>query len=81
MVDISLTALDRKFQKAGLGPVLYAACVDECAGKGFRTVFTRISTSNIAVLNIYAQLGFSFYEPQIVMHWYRNGITGSPEKG
>jgi ribosomal protein S18 acetylase RimI-like enzyme len=71
--ELSLAALDPRAQGLGLGPLLYDQCLEECVARGFERVQTHISVANTAVLNIYASLGFTFREPEFVLHWWAEG--------
>jgi ribosomal protein S18 acetylase RimI-like enzyme len=70
LVDFSLAAIDPVFQKAGFGVMMYSECLMECQKMGYSEIVTRISLNNIAVLNIYAHLGFLFRQPTVTLHWY-----------
>jgi ribosomal protein S18 acetylase RimI-like enzyme len=70
VVDFSLAAIEPKFQKSGFGVMMYSECLLECQKMGYAEMVTRISLNNIAVLNIYAHLGFLFRQPTVTLHWY-----------
>ena len=68
IVDISLAALDPKYQGLGLGAQMYQALVLEYRRLGYKRIQTRISINNTAVLNLYAHLGFTFRNPLLTLH-------------
>ncbi len=70
IVDLSLAAIDPAVQKMGFGVMMYTACLEECQKRGYTQVLTHISLSNVAVLNIYVYLKFSFHDPKLTLHWY-----------
>jgi RimJ/RimL family protein N-acetyltransferase len=70
VVDFSLAAIEPKFQKSGFGVMMYSECLMECKKMGYAEIVTRISLNNIAVLNIYAHLGFLFRQPTVTFHCY-----------
>ncbi len=67
-VDWILTAVDPDRHGQGLGRRVWTAMLDYHLRMGSRTVRTTISSRNVAVLNLYASLGFSFQPPEITMH-------------
>lgn len=67
-VDLSLAALDAAARRAGVGPLLYAAVLEECRRRGFRSAGTRVAAQNLEVLNLFAFLGFSFRRPLFCFH-------------
>lgn len=67
-VDLSLAAVAPALRGSGLGPLLYAAVLDECRDRGFRSAHTRIAAQNLEVLNLYAHLGFAFLRSLLCFH-------------
>jgi ribosomal protein S18 acetylase RimI-like enzyme len=70
IIDLSLAAIDPELKKSGLGFMMYSECLLECQHMGYTRIGTRISLNNVSVLNIYAQLGFLFRQPSVVLHYY-----------
>ncbi len=68
-IDFSLAAIDPSYQKAGLGVIMYHECLTLCKSREKRKMITRISINNVAIVNIFANLGFIFREPTLVLHW------------
>jgi RimJ/RimL family protein N-acetyltransferase len=66
-----LTAIDPARQGQGLGLRLWRSMLRLHRDTGMRAVETRISSHNMAVLNLYARLGFRFDEPEMTFHWVR----------
>lgn len=69
-----LTAIAPAFQGQGLGKHAWRAVVSYCRDWGARSIRTRITASNIPVLNLYARLGFRFVESEITLHWWRDSM-------
>lgn len=67
-LDLSLAAVAPELKRVGLGPLLYAAVLDEGRDRGFRTAYTRIAAQNLDVLNVYAHLGFQFLRSLMCFH-------------
>lgn len=67
-VDLSLAAVHADVRRAGLGPLLYAAMLDECRARGHRAAHTRIAAQNLDVLNVYVHLGFQFLRAWLCLH-------------
>lgn len=63
-----LTAMAPAFQGRGLGESLWRAMVARHRETGIRVVETSISAHNVAVINLYAKLGFRFGEAQMTFH-------------
>lgn len=64
-----LTAIAPAAQGRGIGRRVWSAVLALHAAAGIERVETTISTHNVAVLNLYAQLGFRFGEPRASFHW------------
>jgi len=52
----------------GLAKHWWRLVIDELCAAGHATVGSSISAGNMAVLNLYASLGFSFHRPQDIYH-------------
>ena len=66
--DWHLGGVARTAANGMLGPLLWAGVLDQLEAGGVRTVTSKISAANIAVLNLYAALGFRFMEPEFTFH-------------
>ena len=64
--EIRLAAVDEKFRLSGAALSLYAGAADLLQQKNFKKLVGRISTKNMAVMNLYATLGANFSRPQDV---------------
>lgn len=63
-----LTAIAPGWQGQGIGTSLWETMLLRHAADGVRAVRTTISAHNLAVLNLYARLGFSFSAAQMTFH-------------
>jgi len=52
----------------GLAKYWWYAVIADLFAAGNETVTSSISASNVAVVNLYASLGFSFQHPQDIYH-------------
>ena len=60
---IHLAAVNDKFKRAGIAVSLYANAVLEGINLGYRRIEGKISSSNMAVMNLYSYLGGTFSDP------------------
>lgn len=60
---IRLAAVDEKYRVAGVATALYAGAVEKCREQGIKKLWGRISSRNMAVMNLYASLGAAFSQP------------------
>ena len=63
-----LHAVDPAFRGRGLAKYWWSLAVQSLMALGHQQVTSSISASNVAVMNLYASLGFSFSHPQDVYH-------------
>jgi ribosomal protein S18 acetylase RimI-like enzyme len=63
-----LTAIATGWQGRGIGQSLWQTMLLRHAAEGASTVQTTISAHNLAVLNMYARLGFSFPSARMTFH-------------
>lgn len=70
-VDLSLAAVDRAYQKLGIGLLMYQAVLVECRKRGFAVAETHLTLQNVDALNLFARLGFQFRNPALTFHRYR----------
>ena len=59
-----LVAVEEKYRLSGAAMGLYAKGVEVARERGYKKLIGRISSQNVAVMNIYAMLGAQFSEPQ-----------------
>lgn len=70
-----LTAVARRWQGAGIGTSLWRTMLLRHRTEGVATVETTISGHNLAALNLYARLGFTFTSPKMTYHL----VAGEPK--
>ena len=66
--NLVLHAVAEKFRGKGLAKYWWSAVCGELLSTPYTEVQSSISAGNIAVLNLYAGLGFSFRHPQDIYH-------------
>ena len=67
-----LTAVAPESQGKGIGTSLWRSMLLRHKAEGATSVETTISGHNVAVINLYARLGFSFGSAQMTFHWLRD---------
>jgi L-amino acid N-acyltransferase YncA len=65
---IVLNAISENYRGRGLAKYLWSAACKELFDLGHHEITSSISASNVAVLNLYASLGFRFRNPLDVYH-------------
>jgi GNAT superfamily N-acetyltransferase len=65
---VVLHAVAEEFRGKGLAKHLWSAGYRKMLDRGFLEVFSSVSASNTAVINLYASLGFRFRNPLDVYH-------------
>ncbi len=73
--DLRLSAVDAERQAIGVGFYLYNGSLQILKDQGVRAAYASVSPANVAVMNIYASLGFQFSQPTLVYHWHRPNST------
>lgn len=68
----NLGGVSRTSSNGLLGPMFFAGVLDALEAEGVKSIHSKISAANTAVLNIYSALGFQTASPQFVYHWHRN---------
>lgn len=71
--DLRLGGVDPDANPGFAGYQLYLGVLHALEGRGVQRVVAQVSATNVAVLNVYASLGFRFSTPELVFHWHRNG--------
>ncbi len=66
--NLVLHALAEQQRGKGLSKYWWSAVCNELLASGHQEVKSSISASNLAVLNLYASLGFTFNNPQDIYH-------------
>ena len=59
-----LVAVEEKYRLSGAALGLYAKGIEVARERGYQKLVGRISSQNVAVMNIYAMFGAQFSEPQ-----------------
>jgi RimJ/RimL family protein N-acetyltransferase len=67
-----LTAIAPDWQGKGMGLSLWQTMLVRHGAEGASYVETTISGHNLAIINLYARLGFSFASAQMTFHWLRD---------
>ena len=73
-----LTAIAPAWQGRGIGRSVWQAMLRRARSEGAAWVRTTISGHNVAVLNLYARLGFRFTSPRLTFHWLRDESASPP---
>ncbi len=68
--NLVLHALAEKYRGKGLAKYWWSAVCCELLSAGYDEIKSSISISNLAVLNLYASLGFVFNHPQNIYHCF-----------
>jgi len=63
-----LHAVASQFRGRGLSKYWWRLVIDNLLAEGCTQIRSSISAANLAVLNLYASLGFSFHHPQDIYH-------------
>jgi hypothetical protein len=77
-VDLSLAALARTHQKSGLGLLMYQQVLLDCQARGFALAETRVTVSNVDVLNLFVRLGFALRNPTVTFHRHAGAEAETP---
>jgi L-amino acid N-acyltransferase YncA len=67
-----LTAVAPQWQGKGMGMSLWQTMLIRHTAEGASFVETTISGHNLAIINLYARLGFTFGGAQMTFHWLRD---------
>ncbi len=74
--DLRLAATAPALRGTLLGFDLYVSVLHLLKGLGVRRVVSSISAGNTAVMNVLAELGFSFSAPEMIFHWHGEALGG-----
>lgn len=66
-----LTAVSPTWHGTGYGQRVWRTMLRYHQAQGCQSLMTTISARNVAVLNLYAKLGFRFRPPEMTFHWIR----------
>jgi ribosomal protein S18 acetylase RimI-like enzyme len=69
-----LHAVNSELRGQGLAKYLWTPVCEDLFKKGFTTVESSISAANLAVVNLYARLGFTMKFAQDIYHFHNPGI-------
>jgi hypothetical protein len=70
LADLRLGAVDPAVQSGIAGFNLYVGVLKALKQAGAHRATAKIPAANIAVMNIYASLGFRFSHPEAIFHWH-----------
>ncbi len=70
-VDLALLAIEPRGQRSGLGAEMSRAAFELCRAHGYQAIVTRVSTNNLASVNLHIRLGFSVVTAAMTLHWFR----------
>ena len=73
--NLLLHTVDKRFRGQGLAKYLWSAACEQLFGNGIQEISSSISAANLAVLNLYASLGFRFKDATDIYH----RLTPEPE--
>ncbi len=65
---LALHAVGQEFRGRGLGKHLWTAGCEELFSRGHAELTSSVSATNLAILNLYASLGFRFRKPMDLYH-------------
>ena len=66
--DLLLHAVAEQFRGRGLAKHLWTAAIEQLFRQGITDIFSSVSAANLAVLNLYASLGFRFSQVEDIYH-------------
>ncbi len=72
---VYLAAVDDTYRTSGAAMSLYASVFQHMKEKGYHYVYGRISSKNMAVMNLYASFGAVFAKPYDIYIKYRGDIN------
>jgi ribosomal protein S18 acetylase RimI-like enzyme len=67
-VDLSLAGVTARHRGTGLGAMMYSDMLVLCRDEGFRTAVTRVTATNLDVLNLFTRLGFTIRAARLTLH-------------
>jgi ribosomal protein S18 acetylase RimI-like enzyme len=79
-IDLSLAAVAPAYQRSGLGSLFYQEILADCQKLGYAVATTRVSVTNLDVLNLFARLGFTFRNPVLVFHSIAAGASANGDR-
>lgn len=71
---IVLHALSSRYRGKNLAKYFWSLACREMFSRGNREIFSSVSASNAAIINLYASLGFRFRNPSDVYHFMNGSI-------
>ena len=72
--NLILAGFEKKYRNSGLGDFLWLSVMEEMLKSGLSHAHTLISANNVAVLNLYARIGFKFRQSAITFHYWSHPI-------
>lgn len=68
LADLRLAAVDPAQNTGIAGAGLFVGALHQLVARGAKRAQARLSAGNIAILNLYSSLGFTFLEPEAIYH-------------
>ena len=68
--DLRLAAVEPAARGGNVGYSLFLGVLDQLRQERMRQVRSKISATNVSIVNLYAALGFRFENPEVVFHWH-----------
>jgi ribosomal protein S18 acetylase RimI-like enzyme len=75
--EMILTGFGKEYRSSGLGDFLWLSTMSDMSRNGLTKAHTLISTNNMAVLNLYSRLGFSFKDASVTFHCWKGPADGA----
>ncbi|MDE3088115.1 MAG: hypothetical protein KGJ80_01860 [Chloroflexota bacterium] len=69
-VYVTIAAVDRDVQGTGAGADLLFGMLQTVKAEGIKTVTTKVSAANLAIVNLIPHFGGRFTNPRAVYHWH-----------
>ena len=68
--EIQLIAVDRRYQRCGVGRQLLDACIEACRANGSETLKVKTQRRNYRARSFYEKLGFARTKVERDFHWH-----------
>lgn len=70
--NLILAGFAKKYVNSGLGSFFWLSVLEKIFINGIYQAKTLISVNNTSVLNLYSRIGFSFKNPSVTFHYWKN---------
>lgn len=78
-VELSLAGVAPKYQRSGIGALMYEEMLAWCQTARYRTAITHVSINNLDVVNLFLALGFTIRNAQQTMHRFLEPLGAAHE--